>query len=357
MIDARTTKRGWVRWLALALALGAGAVAIELSHPSAAAKPTPAEKGGAAPLSVGVVETVPTPHALDVTATGDLAPAEAVEIVSELSRRLVRVRAEEGATVDKGDVLFEVDAADLHARHARLRIARDLAARILARREAHSAGGAITAHELDVGRTEVAAVEAEMYEVAIQLQKTQIRAPFAGVLGTRNVSQGAWVTPDVVLTTLYDTSRFKLDFTLPERFASQLAVGATFQFSASGGKQGEGTIAVVEPSVDATSRSVRVRGIVAKGDGLVAGTFVTVTLKLAPRQALFVPTIAVEASPAGHAVWVVAEGRATRRVIEIGDRTPERMEVVKGLEKGEEVIVDNLLRLKEGAPVSVRAQP
>ena len=87
------------------------------------------------------------------------------------------------------------------------------------------------------------------------------------------------------------------------------------------------------------------------------GTFANVTLALSPRDAFFVPTIAVEASIEGHAVWVVEEGRAKRRAVEIGERTPERMEIVRGVRAGDRVIVSNMLRLKPDAPVALRPAP
>lgn len=356
---ARRRRRGWARWVAVALAIGGVAVALELRNPDAAAQAPakPAAKPAAGPLEVDAVTVKPEPHALSVGATGQLAPAEAVDVVSELSRRLVRIRVEEGAQVKKGDVLFEVDASELAARHARLKVARDLAQRVLARRRDNQGTGAVSPHEIDVAQTEVAALEAEMREVATQLTKTRIRAPFDGVVGRRRVSEGAWLTPEVVIATLYDTSRYKIDFTLAERYASAVAVGGTFSFSASGGKRGAGTIAVIEPAVDPGSRSVRVRGVVEDGEGLVPGTFANVTLALAPRDALFVPTIAVDASVEGHSVYVIEDGRAQKRAVEIGERTAERIEITRGLNPGDVVAISNLLRLKPDAPVSVRPAP
>ena len=349
---ATSSRRGWARGAAVLLAMAVVALAIELRNPSASARPAPSASPAAGPLAVDVIAVKGEPHARDVIATGQLAPAEAVEIVSELSRRLVRIRADEGAQVKEGEVLFEVDAAELYARHARLKVQRDLAARVLDRRAAHAGTGAVSPHELDVARTEVAAFEAEMKEIAVELHKTRIRAPFSGVLGKRLVSEGAWLTPNVVLTTLYDTSRYKIDFTLPERYASRLAVGAPFSFAVHG-IRGEGSVAVIEPAVDPGSRSLRVRGVVEAREGLVAGSFATVTFPLASRDTIFVPTIAVEAAPEGHSVWVVEDDRAKRRAVEIGERTVERLEITRGLRAGDRVIVTNLLRLKPEAPVVV----
>lgn len=299
---------------------------------------------------------VAEPFAREVTATGQLAPIEEVVIVSELSRRLVKIHVEEGAEVEKGDVLYQVDGAELAAQHARLKVQRDMAARVLYRREEalKESKLAMSPHEMDVAQTNLATLDAELREVATELAKTRIRAPFSGVLGTRQVSEGAWLTPEVPITTLYDTRRFKIDFSLPERYAPQIAVGATFEFTL-GGERAEGTIAVVEPAVDTSSRSIRVRGVIAAAPGMVAGRFVTVRLDVAARKAVLVPSIAVEPSVDGHRVWVVEEGKAQRRKVTIGERTVERLEITSGLEPGEQVITSNLLQLSPGAEVVVEA--
>ena len=229
-----------------------------------------------------------------------------------------------------------------------------MAARVLRRRKEalKESDLAMSPHEMDVAQTSLATLDAELREVATELGKTRIRAPFSGVLGTRHVSEGAWLTPEVAITTLYDTSRFKIDFTLPERYAPQVAVGTAFEFSLTD-VRGEGTVAVIEPAVDTSSRSIRVRGIIDAAEGMVAGRFATVRLKLEPRQTAFVPSIAVESSIDGHSVWVVEDGKAQRREVAIGERTSERLEITSGLKPGELVVVTNLLRLSPGAVVTV----
>ncbi|MEZ4445183.1 MAG: efflux RND transporter periplasmic adaptor subunit [Polyangiaceae bacterium] len=363
-----------MRWLALLV--GLATVGALMAHRQLSSKPAAApadskdgaKKGGAKtdgatkgggekpPLAVATLVAKAEPHASVVTASGQLAPVEEVQVVSELSRRLVKIHAEEGSSVKAGDVLYEVDGSDLAARHASLRAQRDLAARTLARREKIEDSLAVSPHELDVARTNLATLQADLREVSAQLAKTRIRAPFSGVLGTRNVSEGAWLTPQVVITTLYDTSRFKIDFTLAERYAADLTLGASFRFTVAG-KTGEGQIAVIEPTVDSRSRSLRVRGVVDAQEGLVAGSFAAVELPLEKREALFVPSIAVQAAPDGHTVWVATDGKAELRPVTIGERTVERIEIVSGLNAGEQVIVSNLLRLAPGMPVVVQPSP
>lgn len=340
------------------LALLALAVGLHLrgQAPTVAQAAPPDAKAPSA-IVVDVVTMKPQPHAFTVTATGQLAPAEEVDIVSELPRRLVTIRAEEGASVKRGDILYEVDARELAAQYRRLKVQRDLARRILDRREKvvaeHAGEVTLSQHEMDVTRTDAATFDAQLREVAAQLSKTHIRAPFDGVLGARHVSRGAWLTPEVVITTLYATQHLKVDFELAERYAARVSLGDAFTYSVEG-LRGEGKVTVVEPAIERASRSLRVRGQIEARKGLVPGSFASVSLAFETRQVLFAPTVAVEAAPGGHSLWVVEDGRAEKRSVRIGERTPKGLEIVEGVKPGDQVIVTNLLRLSPGASVEAR---
>jgi membrane fusion protein (multidrug efflux system) len=156
------------------------------------------------PIPVDVVVVEPRPFEVTVQASGTLRARESVELVSELARRLVRVKAQEGASVKKGQVLFELDGADLAARVRRLQVQRDLAKVTLDRQTKLVEQGLASQSELDVVKARYDEAEAERRVLGVDLAKTRIRAPFAGTLGLRRVSEGAWVTSNTVLSTLQD---------------------------------------------------------------------------------------------------------------------------------------------------------
>ncbi|HET6585557.1 MAG TPA: efflux RND transporter periplasmic adaptor subunit [Nannocystaceae bacterium] len=303
-------------------------------------------------LAVRIVEVRSEPYAPTITATGTLRANESVELVSELTRRLVRIHADEGAHVEKGQVLFELDDDDLLARRGRLRSARGLAARTLERDDELVRTGIQSAEALDQSRTRVDDARAQADENEVALAKTRIRAPFTGTLGIRHVSEGAWVGPTVPLASLYDTTRLKLDFRVPERWAGTIAVGREFSFRVPGSPTvHKGEIAVVEPRNEPATRSLLERGVVDETEGLRPGQFATVSIQSAPVDAMFVPAFAVVPSERGHNVYVERDGVAHEVIIQLGQRTPERVEVLSGLQIGDRVIVTNLLRLREGAEV------
>jgi membrane fusion protein (multidrug efflux system) len=289
---------------------------------------------------------------------GTLAANESVNVVAELSRRLVAVRVAEGTEVEKGDLLFELDDADLRARLAELEVRRDLAARTEERQRALLAYDkkALSQQAYDQAVAELKMVEAEILSLRVTLAKTEIRAPFRARVGLRRVSEGAWITPETLLTTLQDTSRIKIDFTLPERYAGAIAIGQAFRFRVDGRSDDfEGRVAAIEPAIDAPTRSLLVRGVTENPSGtLLPGAFASVEVPVEQAEAgILVPAQAIVPSASGHAVYVLRGGRADLQEVEIGMRTQDAVEIRRGLASGDTVLTTNLLRLRPGIAVEV----
>jgi membrane fusion protein (multidrug efflux system) len=293
-----------------------------------------------------------------VWTVGTLAANESVDVVPELSRRLVSVDVAEGSEVEAGQRLFQLDDADLRAQLAQLEARRKLAARTEQRQRAllEYEKKALSQQAYDQAVADLEAIEAEIAALRVTLAKTEIRAPFRARVGLRRVSEGAWVTPETLLTTLQDTSRIKVDFSLPERYAGAVGIEQPFTFRVAGrGDDFAGHVIAIEPGIDPATRSVRVRGITDNPEGALApGAFVSLEVPLDQvGEGILVPAQAVVPSATGHAVYVLRDARAELREVEIGLRTRDAVEVVRGLEPGEIVLTTNLLRLRAGARVEV----
>ena len=317
------------------------------------------KRGSDAPIRAVGIRVEPSQLRTTVEAVGTLVANESVSVVSELSRRLVRVAVAEGVRVEKGALLFELDDSELRARLAELEARRRLAARTVERqRELMKENKkALSAQAFDQSVSELDALAAQIEFAAVTLAKTKIRAPFAGTVGLRRVSEGAWVTPETVLTTLHDTSRMKIDFAVPERFAPSVSIGRRFRFRVAGhGEAFEGEIAAIPPTIATETRTLLVRGIADNPGVLIPGAFVSVELPIEDvAGGVAVPAQAVVPSAAGHGVFVLRDGRAELRAVEIGLRTADSVQVVSGLEAGETVLTTNLLRLAAGMPVELEA--
>lgn len=310
-------------------------------------------KGPAAVVAAETYAVKPTPMATTVTTVGTLRANESVDIVPELTKRLVKVEVQEGAQVAKDDILFVLDDADLTAEIAEINARLKLAQANETRTGSLLPERAISKQAYDLALAELDIFKAQKVTREVELAKTRIRAPFAGKTGVRRVSEGALVTPSTVLMTLQDLSRIKVDFPLPERYAPEVKPGQKFTFTVAGNAtRFEGQVQVIEPAVDAATRSLQIRGICDQPKGLFPGGFAEVTLNLDTVENGFaIPSQAVVPSAKGQGVYILKDGKAEFRDVEIGIRSSGQVQVLRGLAEGDQVLTTNLLRLRPGVEV------
>src|SRR5690606_29005244 len=212
---------------------------------------------------------------------------------------------------------------------------------------------AISQQGFDLAAAEVEILEAQKNATTVELEKTRIRAPFSGRVGVRQVSEGAYVSPATTLITLQDVSSIQVDFPVPERYAPDVKQGQKFTFTVAGmSRSFEGEVTVIEPTIDASTRSLQVRGVCAEPGGLLPGGFAEVTLMLdGMSQGLLIPSQALVPSPRGQGVYVIKDGKADLVPVDIGVRTPDQVQILRGLDEGDVIAVTNLLRLRPGLAV------
>jgi len=298
-----------------------------------------------------VTETIP--------ALGTLVPHEAATIVSESARRVRRVHFQEGALVARGQLLIELDDADLQADMLRLQGRKGLAEATEQRQRELLEQKLVSQQEYDRAQSELQAITGEIEVVKVALAKTEIRAPFAGRVGLRRVSEGAYISPHPLLTTLQDVSQLKVDFALPERYADEVRPGQPIRFRVEGrGEEFTARVLAVEPAIEATTRSLQVRGIVPnRGGVLTPGSSAAVEFDVRSGDGILVPQRALVPSIKGHSVFVLRDGHAATQEVQIGLRTADGVQILSGLQLGDTVLTSNLLRLRDGVPVALENQP
>ncbi|HTV17688.1 MAG TPA: efflux RND transporter periplasmic adaptor subunit [Polyangiaceae bacterium] len=317
---------------------------------------SPARASAPAELPVDVYPVVSEPLEMLIPANGTLLARESVQLVSGIERRLAKVRVAEGRSVKRGDVLFELDSTDLRAQLRKTRVQERLARSTLTRARSLNSEGITNRQDLDVAQARVEELAAERQVLEVELGKTLIRAPFSGTLGLRRVSAGAWLSPNTVLAVLHDTTSLKLDFNLPERYGAELARGDTFRFHVEGAATAfDGIIDAIEPSIDVVTRSVPIRGVVTAAAGLRPGSSASIEVPIRVDQTVLVPAIAVLPGIDGRNVFVARGGVAHSVPVEVGFRTEDRVQLSSGVQPGDQVIVSNLLQLRDGLPVRVSA--
>jgi membrane fusion protein (multidrug efflux system) len=291
-----------------------------------------------------------------ITATGQIESIQSIELRPEVDGRLTEIFVREGAVVAAGTPLFKVDDGELTAQVARAEADRDLAEQALRRTNQLLADKA--AAPADVERAEASARSARaQYELLkLRLDRTVVRAPFAGVLGQRLASLGDYVTNATRLITLQTVNPQRAAFQVPERYAERLKVGQriVFRVAALSSRDFTGTVDFVDPRVQLPGRTITMKALVQNPKReLQAGMFAEVRLETATRpNATVVPEDAIIPSQGGNAIWVVDGETVTRRPIELGVRTPGYVEV-RGVDPGELVVVGGAERLNPTSKVKV----
>jgi membrane fusion protein (multidrug efflux system) len=291
-----------------------------------------------------------------IQATGQIEAVQQIELRPEVDGRITGILVREGARVARGTALFKIDDAELSAEVARARADRDLARQNFERTKALLAEQASSQAELERADAAARSAEASLALLQVRLNRTTVRAPFAGVMGARTVSVGDYVTTQTPLATLQTINPQRAVFTVPERYAAILERGqkVEFQVAALADRTFTGTVDFVDPVVQLPGRTITVKAVVPNGDNaLQAGMFIEARLATAVRpSAVVIPEDAVVSLQGTDIVWVARDGKAARRQVTLGVRTPGFVEVREGIEAGEQVVVGGVAMLQDGAPVA-----
>ena len=293
-----------------------------------------------------------------ILATGQIEALQSIELRPDVEGRLIQILVREGSLVSRGTPLFKIDDAELKAQVDQITAERDLARQSLNRTRDLLSQKASSQSELERAEATMRSNEAQLDLLKVRLDRTLVRSPFAGVMGQRSVSLGDYVTTDTKLAALQTVSPQRAAFQVPERYADQLKVGqqVSFRVASLPGRTFTGKVDFVDPIVQLPGRTITVKARVPNPRReLQSGMFIEARLATAVRpDAVIIPEDAVIPLQGTNFVWVVAEGKASRRQVELGVRTPGFVEIKKGVENAEQVVVGGQERLAEGAPVQAK---
>jgi len=334
--------------------------------PGPAAGPPPADPPGGAPVRAGAgapvaveaAEAVTVSLSRVVSAVGTLRAAESVVIKPETAGRIAKIGFEGGARVRKGDLLVLLDAAIVAAEAEQTRAELGLAQANYQRTVDLAQKQFVSERARDEAAANLRVLEARLKLAQARLSKTEIRAPFAGVLGLRNVSLGDYVREGDALVILEDVSSMQVDLRLPERFLGQIKRGqrVRVEFDAWPGRDFQAELEAIDVQVDANGRSVVARGRLANADGLLrTGMFAKASLTLSENpKAVMVPEEALVPMGADLFVYRIEDGKAFRTRVSTGQRRDGRVEILEGLQSGARVVTAGQLKLqRDGLPVRV----
>lgn len=289
------------------------------------------------------------------TAVGSLASDEAVILRSEIAGRVQTIGFEEGQRIEKGELLISIDdsihRAEFNQAEARLKFSQasyDRAVDLEGR-------GAGTQRALDETSSKLQEDRATLDLARARLERTEIRAPFSGVIGIRRISPGDYITAGQEIVNLEAIDPIKVAFRMPEVLLSVVEAGQSVVVSVDAypGESFEGLVYAINPRIESAGRSVELRARIPNPDGrLRPGLFARVAIIFERREnAVMIPERALVPIQSRQTVFVVEEGAVVTRDVTTGGRLGDQVEILSGLMAGETIVTAGQLKLREGSAV------
>jgi membrane fusion protein (multidrug efflux system) len=316
------------------------------------AEPVRAPAAGA--VSVVASSIIPQDFIDRFTALGTARATESIQVTARISSVISRIAFTEGQDVAAGQLLVELDSREIRADLAMAEASLQQSRSQFERSRQLGDTRVISQSQLEELEARMKMDEAQVQAARARLDHAFVRAPFSGTVGLRRVSLGDLVGPDTMITTLDDTRTIRLEFTVPENFLSQLEMGMSIsaQSSVYPGRAFTGTVISIDSRVDPVTRVVTIIAKIPNDDRLLKpGMFLTVELARARRQVLMVPEEALAPRQGRQYVFLVQNGRAVEREVQIGARSPGLAEIRSGVLAGDVVVTEGIQRLRDGAPV------
>lgn len=318
------------------------------------------QKPGGPPPSFDAVVATAYPLDRKINVPGNILPNENTDLHPEVNGRVVSINFREGSFVKQGTLLVKLFDADLQAQLKKLEVQLKVSEATERRQKELLAINGTSQQDYDVANLSVSNIKADMELMRVNIAKTEIRAPFDGRLGLRNISLGAYVTPATIITNIAQVSSVKVEFAVSEKYASEMQPGkkVTLQ-STSSNRTYIASVIAAQNSISSETRNLMVRALVNNSDGTLApGSFVEVGVAVGDgKPAIMIPSQAVMPSTRNKNVIVSQNGKATFKVVETGVRDSARIEITSGLNIGDTIIINGLLTIKNGMDIKAKVQP
>jgi membrane fusion protein (multidrug efflux system) len=308
------------------------------------------------PLEVEGFVVEPSAVSETVEVPGTLLPGEETQIRAEVNGRVVELNIPEGSVVAKGTLLVKLFDQDLKAQLNKLRVQLQIAEKTVERQKELLDIKGISQQEYDLSGLAADNLKADIEAMKIAISKTEIRAPYEGQVGLRNVSLGSYLSSSDIITTLRDINHLKLEFSVPEKYAKNISKGYRVMFRVDGGLVSHpADVIATEGNVDPNTRTMKIRSMVkTRHKELVPGVFARVNLQLGQDdEALMVPSQAVIPQARNKQVIVLRKDTAVFRIVETGIRDSAYVQILSGLKLGDTVITTGLMAIRPSVKIKV----
>lgn len=292
-----------------------------------------------------------------VYTTGTLISSEETSLFSETSGKVIEIHFIEGEVVEKNTLLIKLNDNDLKAQFNRTELEKTLAVQTLKRQKQLFEKGGISQEQFDAAQNRVQVLDAQLDEIKARIEKTEVRAPFRGIVGLRKISPGAYLNPGTETATIQNIDRLNIEFSVPEKYFKSVQTNDVIKFRVSGSDSlYKAQVYAIEPKIDINTRTVIMR---ARFDnrqaGLLPGLFAYIEYTIETiQEAILIPSQALVPELKGQKVYVYKSGSVGERQVETGLRTDTEIQITAGLQPGDSVITTGILQIRPGMSVRVR---
>lgn len=292
----------------------------------------------------------------EIKISGSLLPDEEVDLSFETSGKIIEINFEEGSQVKKGQLLAKVNDRPLQAQLQRLVAQLKLAEDRVFRQNALLERDAVSKEAYEQVKTELATLNADIDLIEANIAQTELRAPFDGVIGLRQVSVGTYASPTTIVAKLTKVSPLKVEFSVPERYANDVKIGAGVNFGLEGKLETfHAKVYARESRMDQNTHTLTLRALYPNANGnVMPGRYADIRLsKNEIHDALAVPSEAIVPEMGKDKIFLYKSGKAQPVEIQTGIRTEAETQVLQGLQTGDTIIISGTLQLRTGLPVTL----
>ena len=310
----------------------------------------------AGPLKIEAIVISSSSLSNEIDVAGNILPFELTEIRSEISGRITQINFKEGTNTTKNTILVKLFDGDLQAQLKKLKVQLQIAEKTEERQRELLKISGISQQDYDLSLLQLNNIKADIELIEVSITKTEIRAPYAGRIGLRNVSLGAYITPSNVLTSISQVEKKKITFSVPEKYSSEIKQGMTIQFGIEGSsKNYKATILASESIIESDTRNLKVLATINDADSkLIPGSFAKVSMVLGKNEhAVVVPTQAILPSARSKQVVLYKNGIPEFVNVTTGIRGVETVEVTSGVSVGDTVVTTGLLFIRKDSKLKL----
>lgn len=347
----------YITWILLIVVIGFMAVNKIVSLNTKKKKISVTNNSAPPPVMVNAYIVKPQKIENAVMSTGTAMANELVSLQPEMPGRVVKINFREGSLVSKGSLLVKLFDTDLQAQLKKLKLQEELAVKNEQRLKELLKINAVSQQEYDLGLNQLNTIQADMDLIRANIQKTEIRAPFTGKTGLRNISEGAFVSSATIITSIQQLQPLRIDFSIPEKYVQLINKNPQIEFTIEGSDEiFTAPIYAIDPSIDPNTRSVKMRALFPnKKTEIFPGAFIKILMPLETLEnGIMIPTEAVIPELKGQKVFISKNGKAFPQKIELGLRNDSTIQVLSGLHPGDTVIITGIMQLRPESPLKIQ---